>query len=121
LRLLSAIVSWAVEQGTIDRHPFAGLIKMEGDGTRETVITDPGPYQHLIATMNDMVDEGSISAAARGFFITILLTGMRHHLADRHAARRGAKVALEASRFDGNDDHPTDIQGQQARSVGHQI
>src|SRR5262249_22439099 len=51
--------------------------KMEGDGTRETVITDPGRYQHLIATMNDMVDEGSISAAARAFFITILLTGMR--------------------------------------------
>jgi integrase len=77
LRLLSAVVSWAIEHGYADRHPFAGMIKMEGDGTRETVITDPDHYQRLIATMNDMVEDGSISPAARAFFITILLTGMR--------------------------------------------
>jgi integrase len=77
LRLLSAVVSWAIEQGFVDRHPFAGTIKMEGDGTRETVITDPNHYQRLIATLNDMVEDGSISPAARAFFITILLTGMR--------------------------------------------
>jgi integrase len=76
-RLLSATLSWAVGEGQLERNPLRGALRLEGDGVRETVITDPRDYVALFEAMDRMVAAGKLRPAVRAFFAVASLTGMR--------------------------------------------
>jgi integrase len=76
-RLFSAVLSWAVGEGRLDRNPLTGALRLDGDRVRETVITDPQDYVALFGAMDRMVAEGSLRPVVRAFFIVAALTGMR--------------------------------------------
>jgi integrase len=77
VRLLSAALSWAVVEGELERNPLRGALRVDGDGTREAVITDPAEYARLFATLDRMVTDGELRPSVRAFIITAALTGMR--------------------------------------------
>jgi integrase len=76
-RVWSALLTWCVHEGQLARNPLFGALRLTGDGTRETVITEPAQYAALFAAMDDMVAEGKLRASSRGFITAAALTGMR--------------------------------------------
>jgi integrase len=76
-RTLSALLSWAVHEGQIERNPLKGALRIGSDGTREVVITSPEEYARLFATMDSMVDGGELRPTVRAFVICAALTGAR--------------------------------------------
>jgi integrase len=76
-RVFSAVLSWCVGEGQLPRNPLIGALRLSGDGTRETVITEPEQYGRLFAAMDAMVAEGTLRAFARAFITTAALTGCR--------------------------------------------
>jgi integrase len=76
-RVWSAMLTWCVHEGQLARNPLIGALRLSGDGTRETVITEPAQYAALFAAMDDLVAEGKLRAFSRGFITTAALTGMR--------------------------------------------
>jgi integrase len=76
-RLLSTVLSWAVAEGQLERNPLRGALRLDGDTSRETVITQPEEYIRLFETMDRMVAAGSLRPALRAFLIVAALTGMR--------------------------------------------
>lgn len=76
-RLLSAIVTWAVEQGHAAEHPFRGTVRLEGDGVREAVITDPSDFLKILKAMKELVEAGELSQVGEALVTVLMTTGMR--------------------------------------------
>jgi integrase len=89
-RVLSSMLTWAVGQGAITRNPIIGNLRLDGDGSRETVITEPAEYARLFAAMDRLVAEGQLRSLARAFITLAAATG----------ARRGELQALRRSNVD---------------------
>jgi hypothetical protein len=51
VRVLSAVCTWAVGEGRLARNPIVGNLRLDGDGSREVVITEPTQYVELLAAM----------------------------------------------------------------------
>jgi integrase len=112
VRLLSAALGWAIHEGQLDRHPLRGTLRLDGDGVRETVITQPEQYVTLFETLDRMVAAGQLRPAVRVFLIFSALTGMRRgelqlltwsqvNLAERRirlTTSKGAKLAKRGVR-----------------------
>jgi integrase len=77
VRVLSAALGWAIHEGELAQHPFKGALRLESDGTRETVITEASQYMALFQTMDAMVAAGKLRPVGRAFVIVAALTGMR--------------------------------------------
>lgn len=77
VRILSAMLTWAVGEGQLARNPIIGNLRLDGDGMRETVITKPEEYAHLLATMDRLVDSGALRHQSRAFIVAAATTGMR--------------------------------------------
>lgn len=77
IRLLSAILSLALENGWIERHPFIGQIKLRGDGVRDVVITQQDEYHRLFSSLDELLAEGKINLVANVFFKIAAVTGAR--------------------------------------------
>jgi integrase len=77
VRVLSAALTWAIHEGELERHPFKGALRLEGDGVRECVITEPAQYIALFEAMDAMAAAGKLRPVIRAFFIVAALTGMR--------------------------------------------
>jgi integrase len=77
-RVLSAVLTWAVGEGQLERNSLSGgALRLEGDGVREVVITEPAEYLALFAAMDRMVAARELRPAVRVFLICAALTGMR--------------------------------------------
>jgi integrase len=76
-RLLSATLSWAVGEGQLKRNPLHGALRLAGERSRETVITQPLQYITLFETMDRMVAAKQLRPSVRVFLICAALTGMR--------------------------------------------
>jgi integrase len=76
-RILSSALTWSVGEGRIERNPVIGNLRLDGDGSRETVITEPAQYLELFETMARMVAAGELRNQARVFVMCSALTGMR--------------------------------------------
>jgi integrase len=76
-RVLSAVLSWCVDEGQLARNPLIGALRLDGDGERDTVLTEPAQYAALFAAMDALVAEGALRFAARAFITVAALTGMR--------------------------------------------
>jgi integrase len=74
---LSAVLSWAVHEGRLERNPLKGALRIGADGTRETVITGAEEYVRLFSTLDSMVNEGKLRSTVRAFIICAALTGAR--------------------------------------------
>jgi integrase len=77
-RLLSAALTWSVGEGRLERNPIrGGGLRLDGDGARETVITEAAQYAALFAAMDRMVEAGKLRPVVRAFLVCAALTGMR--------------------------------------------
>jgi integrase len=76
-RRLSAVLSFAVAEGQLERNPLRGSLRIGSDAVRETVITTPDEYARLFTTMDAMVTEGKLRPTARAFIVVAALTGAR--------------------------------------------
>jgi integrase len=101
IRLLSAALSWAVEQGHLKNHPFKGEIRLEGDSRRDAILEDRGAYQRLFTTMDEMVAEGELRQQVRDIVTLLALTGARRNeiraLRWRHIDLESGRIVLPAS------------------------
>jgi integrase len=77
VRVFSAVLTWAVGEGRLPGNPIVGNLRLAGDGTRETVLTEPAQYAALLETMDRLVAEGELRAQSRAFLIVAAFTGMR--------------------------------------------
>ena len=77
VRVLSAVCTWAVGEGHLSHNPIVGNLRLTGDGSRDTVITEPAQYAELLATMDRLVDSGTLRPQSRAFVIVAAATGMR--------------------------------------------
>jgi integrase len=78
VRVLSALMTWAVGEGRLKGNPVVGNLRMSGgDNMRETVITEPAQYTALFEAMADLVATGKLRPAAQAFFVVVAATGMR--------------------------------------------
>jgi integrase len=69
--------SWAVAEGRLSRNPIIGNLRLAGDGTRETVITDSAQYVALLTAMDELVETGEMRALSRAFITVSAFTGCR--------------------------------------------
>jgi integrase len=76
-RMLSAVLSWAVAEGQLERNPLRGSLRIGSDSVRETVITTTEEYARLFTTMDTMVVERRLRPAMRAFIACAALTGAR--------------------------------------------
>lgn len=56
VRTLSALLSWAINEGRLASHPLKGALRLEGDAHRETVLESSEDYARLFAAMDSMVE-----------------------------------------------------------------
>jgi integrase len=76
-RVFSSMLSWCVHEGRLARNPLIGALRLDGDRTRETVLTTTTEYSRLFAAMDELVASGQLRPVARAFIATAALTGMR--------------------------------------------
>jgi integrase len=107
IRILSAMLSWCVNEGRLDRNPLIGALRLDGDGERETVLTESAQYAALFRATDELVTAGELREASRAFLTVAALTGMRRselqglhwrdvNLADRRITlptSKGARLA----------------------------
>jgi integrase len=77
VHLLNAALTWAICEGELSVNQLRGALRLDGDGTRETVITEAGQYTALFAAMDRLVEAGRLRPAVRAFIVCAALTGMR--------------------------------------------
>jgi integrase len=78
IRLLSALLRWAKDNGHIRELPFSlRELNLGGDGAREAVITSSDEYRRLFAKMADMAAAGSLRPQVHAFFVLVASTGLR--------------------------------------------
>jgi integrase len=78
-RVLSAVLTWAVGEGRLPRNPIVGNLRLDGDGVRETVLTEPTQYGALLLAMDELVAAGKLRPQSRAFLIAAAFTGMRRN------------------------------------------
>jgi integrase len=79
VRVLSAMLTWAVGEGQLSRNPIIGALRLDGGGERTTILDRPEQYAALFSTMDRMVAEGRLRADVRAFVTLIAATGMRRN------------------------------------------
>ena len=77
VRVLSSMLSWAVNEGQLDRNPIIGTIRLDGTGERTTILDQPEQYTRLFSTMDNMVAEGRLRPHVRAFVVLLSATGLR--------------------------------------------
>jgi integrase len=77
VRVLSALLTWAVAEGHMKTNPLIGNIRLTGDGQRTTVMVEPEHYLAFLRAMEELVAEGVLRPVVRAFFIVKALTAMR--------------------------------------------
>jgi integrase len=96
VRLLSAMLTWAVHEGRLATNPIIGNLRLTGDGTRETVLERPEQYAALLGAMDLLVAEGALRAPSRAFIILAAATGLRR---GEIQALRWGQIDLAARRI----------------------
>jgi integrase len=77
-RLLSTLLSFAVAEGQLPRHPLRDSnLRLRGAGMRETVISTQEEYGRLFTTLDQLAVAGRIRELARAFIILAAATGCR--------------------------------------------
>ena len=78
LRTLAAMTAWGGEHAFIAAQPFKlRELRLEGDATRDAVITSAEEYARLVGTMDAMVTAGALRPTARAFVVLAASTGLR--------------------------------------------
>jgi integrase len=98
VRVLSALMTWAVGEGQIKTNPIIGNLRLDGDNGRETVISSVDQYAALFEAMDDLVAHGDppLRPMARAFITVKAWTGMRRGELQR---LQWGQVDLEARRI----------------------
>lgn len=113
-RVLSSLCTWAVGEGQLERNPLIGNLRLDGDGSRDTVLTEPEQYTALLAAMDRLVADGKLRALSRAFITVAAFTAMRRgelqalrwgqvDLAQRRitlVGTKGAKLARSGPKFE---------------------
>ena len=111
VRVLSAMLTWAVGEGELARNPIIGQLRLSGGGERTAILDQPEQYKRLFETMDAMVADGRLRTQVRAFVVLLAATGMRRNeartllwgdvdLAARRITLRnpkGAKLAREGA------------------------
>jgi integrase len=79
VRVLSAMLTWAVGEGQLARNSIIGALRLDGGGERTTILDRPEQYTALFGTMDRMVSEARLRADVRAFVTLIAATGMRRN------------------------------------------
>jgi integrase len=115
LRLVSAMLSYAVEVGQLRQNPLIGQFRIQGDNRRETILAKDG-YALLFATMDDWVCEGRLRAVSRDALFFIAATGCRRgeaiNLCWRHVDFPSRIATLQPN------EHKTGKRTQKPRKIG---
>jgi integrase len=92
IRLLRAILSWAVSEGLVDRNPALG-VAIGSDGERETILEGPEQYSALFKTLAKLQAEKRIRGPVADVVRVLALTGARR---SEISGARWRHVDLEA-------------------------
>ena len=79
VRVLSAMLTWAVGEGQLARNPIIGALRLDGEGERTIILDRPDQYAALFSTMDRMVAEGRLRPDVRAFVVLVAATGMRRN------------------------------------------
>ncbi len=79
VRVLSSMLSWAVNEGQLDRNPIIGTIRLDGTSERTTILDQPEQYTKLFETMDKMAAEGRLRPQVRAFVVALAATGLRRN------------------------------------------
>ena len=79
VRVLSAMLTWAVGEGQLGRNPIIGALRLDGGGERTTVLDQPEQYARLFKTMDTMVADDDLRPPIRAFVVLLAATGMRRN------------------------------------------
>ena len=96
VRVLSALLTWAVGEGRLARNQIVGNLRLAGDGVRETVLTEPSQYAALLQAMDELAASGKLRPQSRAFIIAAAFTGMRR---DELRKLRWGRVDLSERRI----------------------
>jgi integrase len=76
-RIFSSLMTWAVGEGHLPRNPIIGNLRLNGDGSRHTVLARAEQYHALFAAMAALVADGELRLQSQVFITTKACTGMR--------------------------------------------
>jgi integrase len=76
-RTLSSLLTWAVGEGHLPRNPIIGNLRLNGDGSRDTVLDRREQYAALFAAMAALVEDGELRQQSQVFITVKACTGMR--------------------------------------------
>lgn len=97
IRLLKAIMNWAVAEGLATKNPVFG-VDIGTDGTRDAILDDAKAYERLFRTLDTMQDEKRIRPAVADAIRVIALTGARRGeiagLCWRHVDLKAGTITL---------------------------
>jgi integrase len=96
VRVLSALLTWAVGEGRLARNPILGVLRLHGGGQRSAILDQPEHYATLFATMDRMVAEGRLRPMVRAFVVLLAATGLRR---DEARTLRWCDIDLAARRI----------------------
>ena len=98
VRLLRAVLSWAVAEGKVKGNAAAG-IKTGSDGSRDTILDDADAYARLFRTLDTMETERRIRQPVADAVRLIALTGARRgevsSMRWRHVDLKAGLVTLD--------------------------
>jgi len=82
-RVLSAVLSFAVDTGRLPGNPLRGTLRLGDDGRRDITPLTPEQYRRLFTVMTEMEDRGELRPEAHDALRFIALTGCRKSEAQR--------------------------------------
>ncbi len=99
VRLLRAILAWAVAEGMVQANPAAS-VKTGSDGSRDTILDDADAYARLFQTLDRMETERRIRHPVADAVRVIALTGARRGevagMQWRHVDLKAGLVTIDA-------------------------
>jgi integrase len=99
VRLLRAVLSWAMAEGMVQANPAAS-VKTGADGTRDVILDDADAYARLFNTLDKMETERRIRQPVADAIRIIALTGARRGevagLRWRHIDLKAGLITLDA-------------------------